>query len=232
MPFRILLASALAASVISASANAALLSRLGGQAVYDTDLNITWLTNANLAATNNFGVNSSYSGGFMNWYDAQAWIGAMNTANYLGYHDWRLPTVTDSGAPGCNYGYSGTDCGFNVNTATGEMAHLFYDSLGNKSYYDTTGAGSQPGWGPVNVGLFTNLQTDYGFMSGTEYAPAPSQEWGFGFWYGYQGPFSKNGGLRALVVRPGDVATVPLPAATYLLGSGLLALLGAARRYR
>src|SRR5258708_32553556 len=39
----------------SGSAIADLQPRLGGAAVYDTDLNITWLTNANLAATNKFG---------------------------------------------------------------------------------------------------------------------------------------------------------------------------------
>lgn len=38
------------------SANAALVAALGGQVVNDTDLNITWLANANLAATNTFGL--------------------------------------------------------------------------------------------------------------------------------------------------------------------------------
>ncbi len=34
-----------------AGAQAALVSRLGGLAVYDTDYDMTWLANANLAAT-------------------------------------------------------------------------------------------------------------------------------------------------------------------------------------
>lgn len=43
---------------ISLSANAALLSRLGGQAVYDTVLDITWLTDVN-------------TGGLMTWASAK-----------------------------------------------------------------------------------------------------------------------------------------------------------------
>jgi len=42
--------------------NATLVSRLNGQAIYDTDLNITWLANANLASTENFGITSNSTG--------------------------------------------------------------------------------------------------------------------------------------------------------------------------
>ncbi|MCE9551092.1 MAG: DUF1566 domain-containing protein, partial [Betaproteobacteria bacterium] len=79
------------------TANATLVSALGGQVVNDTDLNITWLANANLADTQAFGVSGINANGTMNWYTAKLWIAAMNTANYLGYKDWRLPTVTDTG---------------------------------------------------------------------------------------------------------------------------------------
>ncbi|MBI5660177.1 MAG: hypothetical protein HZC43_11670 [Nitrosomonadales bacterium] len=48
-----LLAIALGAGLLSAAtAHAALTLTLGGQGVYDSDLNITWLADANLAATN------------------------------------------------------------------------------------------------------------------------------------------------------------------------------------
>ena len=107
------------------SANAALLSRAGGQAYYDDVLSITWLANANLADTNDFGIAGINANGSMNWSTAQSWIGAMNTANYLGTKTWRLPTVTDTGTSGCNLAYSGTDCGYNVDLSTGEMAHMF-----------------------------------------------------------------------------------------------------------
>ena len=79
------------------SANAALLSRAGGQAYYDDVLNITWLADANLADTNDFGVAGINANGTMTWDKAQEWIGAMNTANYLGTNTWRLPTVDRHG---------------------------------------------------------------------------------------------------------------------------------------
>ena len=41
---------------VSVQANAALFSRLGGQAVYNDVLDITWLADANLAASSTFGV--------------------------------------------------------------------------------------------------------------------------------------------------------------------------------
>ena len=100
--------------ILALPAHAALQSRLNGQAVYDTDLNITWLTNANLMASNTFGLDYYESYGSDNqfkglhdydqcviehrgkatWCGAQTWIGAMNNANHLGYNDWRLPTVS------------------------------------------------------------------------------------------------------------------------------------------
>ena len=101
------------------------------EAYYDTDLNITWLANANV-------------NGPMSWTAANTWaanLSIVDAVNNITYGNWRLPTVTDTGTPGCDNAYSGTDCGYNVNTATGEMAHLFYDELGNKAYYNTAGVG-------------------------------------------------------------------------------------------
>ena len=117
----------------SSLASGQLLSRLGGQAYYDTDLNITWLADANLAASNTFGVLGTigaWGPGNMDWSTGQQWIAAMNAANYLGFNDWRMPTTLqpdtscaiqypnpmvsggmESGGPGC----------------TGsEMGHLYY----------------------------------------------------------------------------------------------------------
>ncbi|MBI5660064.1 MAG: hypothetical protein HZC43_11090 [Nitrosomonadales bacterium] len=55
-----LLAVTLGAGLLSAAtAHAALTLTLGGQGVYDTGLNITWLRDANLAASNTFGVAAS-----------------------------------------------------------------------------------------------------------------------------------------------------------------------------
>ncbi len=123
--------------------------------------------------------------GLMTWSAAQTWIGTLNTASYLGVSDWRLPTVTDTGTSGCNFAYTGTDCGYNVDLSTGEMARMFYSTLGNTGYYNTSGvatgcAAISPNYCLTNKGPFSNLQPDR-YWSGTEYAPDTSNAWYFDF---------------------------------------------------
>lgn len=212
--------------LLAGSANAALLSRAGGQAYYDDVLNITWLANANLADTNAFGVTGIDVDGTMTWAKANEWIAAMNTAAYLGISNWRLPTVVNTGTPGCDSAFTGTDCGWNVDLSTGEMAHLFYSTLGNTGSYDTGGnlTGCSPSF-PFssclsNTGPFSNLQP-YVYWSGTTYAPEPGFAWYFRFDDGYQGITSKSYNLfYAWAVSPGD-ALVPVPAVGWLFGLAL-----------
>lgn len=218
--------------LVCGSADAALLSRFSGQAYYDDVLDITWLTNANLADTNDFGVAGIAANGMMDWSTAQSWIGAMNTANYLGTNTWRLPTVIDTGTPGCDGTFTGTDCGYNVDLSTGEMAHMFYSTLGNVGYYNTSGSetGCSGTWPYclTNDGPFSNLQPDF-YWSGTSYAPYSSDAWYFDFGWGDQASNDKADGFYAWAVRSGDIALVPVPGAVWLFG-GALTLLGAMRR--
>lgn len=222
---------------ISSTANAALYSRLGGQAYYDSTLNITWLANANLADSNDFGVSGVSFNGAMSWSTANDWIAAMNTAAYLGTSDWRLPFMLDTGASGCDLAFTGTDCGYNVQTKSGstvysEMAHLFYVTLGNTGLYDTggslTGCAGFPNYCLSNAGPFSNLQANY-YWTGTQYAPDTSKAWYFNFGSSSQYPEPASSDLYAWAVRPGDIAAVPVPGAVWFF-SGALALLGAVRR--
>jgi hypothetical protein len=75
--------------------------------------------------------------------------------------------------------FEGTDCGYNVDTSTGEMASLFYDTLGNIAFYDTSGNGPQAGWGLANSGPFTNIQTITTYWYSTE--ESPNGAWGMDF---------------------------------------------------
>jgi MYXO-CTERM domain-containing protein len=191
-------------------------------AFYDTTLNITWLRNA---AVNNV----------MTWAAANTWAAGYSIG---GYNDWRLPTMVDTFtspvtvADGCNYSIiGGTDCGFRVDTATSEMASLFFNTLGNKSYYDTSFS-HQAGDGLTNTGDFEHLFSE-SYWSGLEYAPSPNDAWAFDIGGGgqyYASKVSGSGyGFFAMAVRPGDVlaATVPEPeslvlALTALAGLGLI----------
>jgi hypothetical protein len=203
---------------------------------YDSVLAITWLADANLAASNTFGLpyntdlgmhpndssypTSTYSNiiqetGAMDWGAALHWIDAMNATNYLGYSGWRLPTMMDTGAPGCDFSYAGgTDCGYNVQTGSAdtivysEMASMFHDTLGNLAYYDTSGGSGQPGWGLSNTGPFSNIQPSP-YWSGLEYVPNPytGTAWLFVFRQANQGGGGKSGDAFAWAVHTGDIGT-------------------------
>ena len=171
----------------------------------------------------------------MTWSASQTWIGTLNTASYLGVSNWRLPTVTDTGTSGCDFvAYTGTDCGYNGDLSTGEMARMFYSTLGNTGYYNTSGGATGcSGVTPfclTNTGPFSNLQPYY-YWSGTDYEPGPSgAAWVFNFAFGSQEYGVDAQTFYAWAVSPGDtLSSVPIPAAAWLFG-GALGLLGVARR--
>lgn len=138
-------------SSIATSANAALVSRLNGQAVYDTDRNTTWLATANLALTNTFGVSGINSSGYMSWDTAQSWIAAMNAVNYPGYSDWRLPTTLKPDSS-CS-SQSQTLGSYGWDFTGSEMGHLFYSELEDVAGY------SIATYHNSNYSLFSNLPT-------------------------------------------------------------------------
>ena len=190
------------------------------EAYYDTALNITWLANAN------------YAGTTMTWTTANSWAAGLSPYD-SGITGWRLPTTIDVGNDGCTYTnlYQGVDCGYNITTHS-EISHMFYVTLSNKAYYDTAG-NIQPGWGLTNTGPFSNVQPN-AYWSATEYASSPYYAWFFNPYNGEQNRGLKYDSLHvyAWAVHSGDVgaSVVPVPAAVWLFGSGLLGLIGVVRR--
>jgi hypothetical protein len=234
----------LALCLATGTAQAALLGRAaltpGGtdyQAYYDDVLNITWLADATLSDTNNFGVAGINGNGTMSWTTAGQWIAAINAASYHGLNNWRLPTVIDTGAPGCNYAWVGTDCGWNVDLSTSEMAHMFYSTLGVSPAYDVNGTpadctnAQSPPYCLTNTGPFLNFESPYRYWSGTADAAIANYAWRFDFSHGAQSTYyqtAKDG--YAWPILDGDpFSVVPIPPAVWLFGSAL-GLMGVMRR--
>ena len=226
---------ALVLGAYSLSAQSALIDR-GGGLIYDDVLDVTWLQDANYGAGSIYDDLSSTTDGKMSWDNAVAW--AANLSYYdsvrdVAYDNWRLPVLIDIGNDGCNFSYDGTDCGFNVDTSTGELAHLFYLTLENLADFDTSGD-SQPGGGLSNSGPFININTiGAAYHYGTEYAPDSDLAWHFGFAGGTTSFGSKSSSGFAWAVMDGDVAPAPAslsePGTLALFGIGLAGL-GLARR--
>lgn len=239
----VLAALVLAASfAMSEAAHAALLGRdLNGsagsfEAYYDTDLDITWLADANYAQTSGYDAD-----GKMTWYEANAWAANLNFSDGVKtYNNWRLPSVTpiNGSTINDNTSYNGsTDRGYNISEqgtvfagSTGsEMAHLFYNTLNNKGHVSPLSVYPsytiQEGWGLTNTGPFSNFQA-YNYWSAMEYAPSTGNAWDFDFYLGYQSAPGKYNGLYALAVSPGDVAAIPEADtwAMLLVGLGLIGI--------
>ncbi len=152
------------------------------EAYYDTLLGITWLVDANYALTSGYDT-EGHIDGRLSWGPALVWAQSLDPYG-SGVTGWRLPTAVDLGAPGCNFSYNGTDCGYNVDTLSSELAHMFYVTLGNLAYRDPLGNPAQPGWGLTNTGPFLNLMSDYYYWTGT--LADAGNAWGFVFDEGRQ----------------------------------------------
>lgn len=206
--------------MLPSTAQATLISRLDGQAVYDTDFNITWMADAGLAQSQGYG---NYG---MSWYVAEQWIASLNAMNYLGFSDWRLPETLQPD-PTCDTqwnSYWGSKSG-GLGCTLSELGHLFYDELGGvvlESIHDTHNQ---------NYDLFRNI--GYNYWSGTPYEVPVNLYVNYGMSYFAWHFQTSNGGqfadgkyndyfFNAWAVRDGDVAAVPEPSVLYLLAIGFL----------
>ncbi len=199
-------------AVSAASVDAALLSRLGGLAVYDTDLDITWLADANAAAGTIFDDGASNIDGRLSIGNAKAWAASLTVG---GFNDWRLPFTLD---PDSSCVGNATSLGAEgINCTGSELGHLFYDELGGTAFVDILNS-TDP-----DLALFSNIQAAY--WSGTEIASDTSLAWGMSYKVGLQAGTSKVNTSFAWAVRDGDVGTtgtVSEPSMLALLGIGMI----------
>jgi hypothetical protein len=184
------------------SANAALVDN-GGGLIYDTELDITW-AQPDVQRT---------------WDAANTWAAGLTLGGVSG---WRLPYISVAAGAGP---FTGSPV--NCSTATelacqdNELGYMFYQNLGG-----TAGQPIPPNGDPDVLALFPTLQS-IGYWSGTGFNSIGA--WNFHFFNGLQGGVSKDFVNDSWAVHAGNV---PVPAAVWLFASGLMGLLGLARRKR
>ena len=147
-----------------------------------------------MALSETFGVPGISVYGTMDWDTAKSWIAAINTANYLGYSDWRFPSTS--------YPNSWGDI-------DGEMENL-YKELGNVPGPGYSGQGTFP----VNMSFTDgngNSVTFENFVSSRYLYKEPYNTIypnTFHFYYGKQFAYQPTGDHYFVwAVRDGDVET-------------------------
>ena len=207
----------------TAPVTAELLDR-GGGLIYDDVLNITWLQDANYAATDitvdrvseiiaeigTVGGHTLVSSDFrfgpsedrLNWWGAVAWAQSLE---FGGFHDWRLPSMDVDGDMLVVDGSSASEAVVRDN----EYAYMFYQNLGGTGKsVETGGTGGTPITGDVTIGSVSlrNIQT-LAYWSATDFSVSPgSSAWAFDFFRVEQVGANKDGNFAyAWAVMDGDV---------------------------
>jgi hypothetical protein len=154
--------------------------------IYDSDTNLTWLKDANVALTLDYEL--SERSGYLTLDDALTFITYLNSISYLTGTNWRLPRDEDSVGP-------------EVNVPNGELGDLYYNILGNNfngsnfSECDT-----------VNGYCFNNIQR-YGYWTRTRWSETSDFYFTFNFYNGSVDIIERDAVRAVWIVHPGDLIT-------------------------
>lgn len=150
-----------------------------GNAVYDCNTGFTWPADANLAASNAFGIAGNItitdttrsftvpmiSGGAMLLGTATQWIQAMNTSKYLGSSAWEIPATSKVLQDlFTDLSLASGDTRLMSTASFGPFQNLqpfFYWACGR----DQSGSSQSPCIGYAPAGLQWSFDFDYGFQS-------------------------------------------------------------------
>lgn len=148
IPFLTLVAAIV---VLPGSAVAELEIRAGGALVYDGRQNLTWLADANYAATTGYDPHGVVPG-YMDYHTAKSWV---TNLQFAGFNDWRLP-YTVQPDPSCSVQTPG-----GVSTSYGcvnsELERMFYINLGGVSLSTISEQHNE------NFMLFHNINDEAGY---------------------------------------------------------------------
>ncbi|MGD9160866.1 MAG: hypothetical protein PVG39_20775 [Desulfobacteraceae bacterium] len=122
--------------------------------------------------------------------------------------------------------------GYEQTLVRSDLSQLFYEELGNIAiiYQGTWG---NPDVGLANTGPFENLLEATYLESTYEENPPDGWSdwiWAFSMATGYEDSIGYWDGGHGIAVRDAEVSAVPVPGAVWLLGSGLLGLIGIRRQ--
>lgn len=195
---------------VGVGANAELISR-GSGLVYDTDLNITWLSDSNLGRGSVYDDGTQLSDERMTYASAVAWASALV---FAGYSDWRLPKTPQRDIS-CGLDNSAVNYGFGC---TGnELGHLFYTEFLSNAGHRVSESASQylALFGPI---ADETGATPYWFDSVWCCDNKP----GFEFAGGELIYAPLNAQYYAWAVRDGDIVLIPEPPKISLLALALV----------
>lgn len=189
-------AAVIGAGILSvAAAQAAMVASGDSETAYDTANDVTWLANANLAATKNFGVHGINPDGSMSWTAAQAWVAAMNAASYQGTHQWSLPSTT---LPDNSCSQMPKSAAFGFGCIASQMGELYYKELGGVK------GGTIELTHNASYGLFKSFQP-YLYWSSTLWPRVPNSAFTFSFGNGFQGTNVFVNEMYVIPVAPGKL---------------------------